>query len=97
VEKPNNSDFLYEKGMCNISDRAGVAIGLLKAYSQGPVQKTGQTVKRAAQVTGQTLSNGVRKTGETISHGAKATGRTVRKAVDKTGDSIRNIGSNQNM
>jgi hypothetical protein len=32
--------------MCNISRCAGVAIGVAKAADQGPVQKTGETIKK---------------------------------------------------
>jgi hypothetical protein len=67
--------------------------GLLRADDQGPVQKTGQTIKKTAHATEQTLSNGARQTGRTLSNGAKATARTVGKAIERTGGSIRNAGA----
>src|SRR5580704_3409830 len=53
----------------------------LRADDQGPVEKTGKTVEKAAV-----------KTGQTVEHGAQATERTVGKGLKKTGNTLEKAG-----
>jgi hypothetical protein len=48
---------------------------------QGPLERTGRTIKHSAEATGRTLK-----------HGAEATGRTVGKGVQKTGQTLDHMG-----
>jgi hypothetical protein len=48
---------------------------------QGPLERTGRTIKHGAEATGRTLK-----------HGAEATGRTVGKGVRKTGQTLNHMG-----
>ena len=59
---------------------------------QGPLERTGRTVKYGAEATGRTLKHGAEATGQTLEHGAKATGRTVGKGVRKTGRGLEHVG-----
>src|SRR5271166_2508648 len=54
----------------------------LRADDQGPVEKTGKTVEKAAV-----------KTGQTVEHGAQATERTVGKELKKTGNTLEKAGN----
>ena len=54
----------------------------MRAQDQGPVEKTGQTVEKAAKKTGQTVEHGAKATGQTVEHGAQATERTIGKGVE---------------
>ena len=58
---------------------------------QGPLERTGRTIKHGAQATGRTLKHGAQATGQTLEHGAKATGRTVGKGVRKTGRTVEHL------
>ena len=59
---------------------------------QGPLERTGRTIKHSAEATGQTLKHGAEATGRTLKHGAEATGRTVGKGVRKTGQTVNHMG-----
>jgi len=48
---------------------------------QGPLERTGRTIKHSAEATGRTLE-----------HGTKATMRTVGKGVRKTGQTLNHVG-----
>src|SRR6476659_11183477 len=52
-----------------------------RAEDQGPVEKTGKTIEKAAT-----------KTGQTVEHGAQATERTVGKGLKKTGNTLEKAG-----
>src|ERR1700732_2184749 len=54
----------------------------VRAQDQGPVEKTGKTVEKAAV-----------KTGQTVEHGAQATERTVGKGLKKAGNTLEKAGS----
>jgi hypothetical protein len=53
----------------------------VRGEDQGPVEKTGKTVEKAAT-----------KTGQTVEHGAQATERTVGKGLKKTGNTLEKAG-----
>ena len=53
----------------------------VRADDQGPVEKTGKTVEKAAI-----------KTGQTVEHSAQATERTVGKGLKKTGNTLEKAG-----
>jgi hypothetical protein len=57
----------------------GVSLGA-QAQDQGPVEKTGQTVEKAAKKTGQTIEHGAQATERTVGKGLKNTGNTIEKA-----------------
>jgi hypothetical protein len=59
---------------------------------QGPLERTGRTIKHSAEATGQTLKHGAQATGQTLKHGAQATGRTVGNGVRKTGQTLNHVG-----
>jgi len=48
---------------------------------QGPLERTGRTIKHSAEATGRTLE-----------HGTKATMRTVGKGVRKTSQTLNHVG-----
>src|SRR5262249_2021447 len=50
---------------------------------QGPLERTGRTIKHSAEATGRTLKHDAEATGRTLKHGGEATGRTVGKGVRK--------------
>ena len=56
---------------------------VVRAEDQGPVEKTGKTVEKAATKTGQTVEHAASATGQTVKHGTQATERTVGKGLKK--------------
>src|ERR1700731_414114 len=62
------------------------------AEDQGPVEKTGQTVEKAAKKTGQTVEHAASATGQTVKHGTQATERTVGKGLKNTGNTLEKAG-----
>jgi hypothetical protein len=69
----------------------GVSLGV-RAEDQGPVEKTGKTVEKAATKTGKTVEHAASATGQTIKHGTEATERTVGKGLKKTGNTLEKAG-----
>jgi hypothetical protein len=65
----------------------------VRAEDQGPVEKTGKTVEKAATKTGQTVEHAASATGQTVKHGAQATERTVGKGLSKTGSTLEKAGN----
>jgi len=59
---------------------------------QGPLERTGRTIKHGAEATRRTVKHGAEATGQTLEHGAKATGRTVGKGVPKNGRTLEHVG-----
>jgi hypothetical protein len=70
----------------------GVSLAARAQQDQGPVEKTGQTVGKAAKKTGQTIEHGAQATGRTVEHGAQATERTVGKGLKNTGNTLEKAG-----
>jgi hypothetical protein len=66
----------------------GISLAV-RAEDQGPVQKTGQTVEKAAVKTGQTIEHGAQATGRTVGKGLKKAGNTLEKAGNGTTSSSR--------
>ena len=64
----------------------------VRADEQGPVEKTGKTVEKAATKTGETVEHAATATGRTIKHGTQATERTVGKGLKKTGNTLEKAG-----
>ena len=86
---------------------AAVPCASVRADDQGPVEKTTNTVKKAAHETSNAVvkgakatrtavSDGAKATGSAVSNGTKATERTVGKGLQKAGDSVRNVGNKSN-
>jgi hypothetical protein len=48
-----------------------------QGQDQGPVEKTGQTVEKAAKKTGQTIEQGAQATEPNVGTGLKNTGTTI--------------------
>src|ERR1700724_259944 len=65
----------------------------VRAEDQGPVEKTGKTVEKAATKTGKTVEHAASATGRTVKHGAQATERTVGKGLSKTGSTLEKAGN----
>ena len=59
---------------------------------QGPLERTGRTIKHGAQAAGRTIKHGAEATGRTLEHGTKAAGRTVGKGVQKTDQTLKHTG-----
>ena len=70
----------------------GASLGV-RADDQGPVEKTGQTVEKAATKTGKTVEHAASATGQTVKHGTQATERTVCKGLKKTGNTLEKAGA----
>ena len=69
----------------------GASLGV-RAEDQGPVEKTGKTVEKAATKTGKTVEHAASATGKTVEHGTQATERTVGKGLEKTGKTLEKAG-----
>ena len=63
---------------------AAVPCASVRADDQGPVEKTTNTVKKAAHETSNAVVNGAKTTGTTVSNGAKATGSAVSNRAKAT-------------
>src|ERR1700733_7457255 len=64
----------------------------VRAEDQGPVEKTGKTVEKAATKTGKTVEHAASATGQTVKHGTQATERTVGKGLKNTGNTLEKAG-----
>lgn len=61
----------------------GISLAV-RAQDQGPVEKTGKTVEKAAVKAGQTIEHGAQATERTVGKGLKNTGNTLEKAGNGT-------------